>query len=104
MRYFVLASDYDGTLAHAGRVDEKTLGALKQIRKSGRTLVLVTGRVLPDLLETFPGIGHFDLVVAENSALICNPDTAKERVIGEPPSEDFVWRMLCPARRSGPIW
>src|ERR1700684_2961744 len=96
MRYIVLASDYDGTLAHDGVVDNQTLDALKQARESGRKLVLVTGRILPDLIETFPALGQFHLVVAENGALLYDPETKKERVIGEMPSESFL-RALCDA-------
>jgi HAD superfamily hydrolase (TIGR01484 family) len=44
MRYFVLATDYDGTLATDGRVHDETLTALKHLRASGRKLILVTGR------------------------------------------------------------
>jgi hypothetical protein len=90
MRYLVLASDYDGTLAHDGAVDEDTLAAVKKIRESGRKLVLVTGRLLPDLLDTFPAISQFDMVVAENGALLYDPETKKERVLGEVPSELFL--------------
>ncbi len=97
MRYLVLASDYDGTLAHDGLVNGDTLSALKKVRDSGRKLVLVTGRVLPDLLETFPGIRHFDLVVAENGALLFDPETRQEKVLAEAPPESFV-KALADAR------
>ena len=53
MRYHALASDFDGTLAEHGKVDEKTLAALQRARDSGRKLVLVTGREWPDLRATF---------------------------------------------------
>src|SRR5207253_4003528 len=49
MRYLALATDYDGTLAHDGRVDAPTLAALDRVRASGRRLFLVTGRELPEL-------------------------------------------------------
>ena len=48
MRYLALASDYDGTLAHDGRVDEETIAAIARLRASGRKLILVTGRHLDD--------------------------------------------------------
>jgi hydroxymethylpyrimidine pyrophosphatase-like HAD family hydrolase len=35
MRYLVLATDYDGTLAGHGRVGENTLEALKNVLSSG---------------------------------------------------------------------
>lgn len=53
MRYFVLATDYDGTLATDGRVSDETIAALKRLRLSGRKLILVTGRELEDLQRAF---------------------------------------------------
>jgi len=47
MRYKVLATDYDGTLAAHGKVTESTLEALRKVRLSGRKLLMVTGRHLP---------------------------------------------------------
>ena len=43
MRYRALATDYDGTLATDGRVDEVTLVALDRLRDSGRRLILGRG-------------------------------------------------------------
>ena len=34
MRYLVLATDYDGTLASHGQVDKDTLKALNQLKKA----------------------------------------------------------------------
>lgn len=53
MRYVALATDYDGTLAHDGKVDDATLTALEKLSASGRKLLLVTGRHLPDLKNVF---------------------------------------------------
>ena len=69
MRYLALATDYDGTVAQDGRLDAPTLEALERLRKSGRRLVLVTGRELDELLEVCPEIGIFDRVVAEGKPL-----------------------------------
>src|SRR5262249_44153368 len=41
MRYLVLATDYDGTIARDGRVDAATVAALESVRRSGRKIVLV---------------------------------------------------------------
>src|SRR3954453_3759831 len=54
MQFLVLATDYDGTLASAGKVDARTLTALDKLRASGRKLVLATGRHLLDLCNVFP--------------------------------------------------
>lgn len=50
MFFVALATDYDGTLARNGRVDAPTIEALQEVKRSGRKLILVTGRDLPDLL------------------------------------------------------
>ena len=44
MPYFALACDYDGTLAKRGIVGEPTIHALTTLRKTGRKLILVSGR------------------------------------------------------------
>ena len=85
MRFLALATDYDGTLAHDGYVDEPTVAALDQLRASGRRLILVTGRELPELNAVFPHLDKFDRVVAENGGLIFDPTTKAERVLAEPP-------------------
>lgn len=93
MRYHVLACDYDGTLAHDGRVDKATVQALQRLRESGRRLMLVTGRELDDLQGVFPHLDLFERVVAENGALLYTPITKQERLLGEPPAPAFVERL-----------
>lgn len=90
MRYLALATDYDGTLALHGRVDEGTLSSLERFKASGRKLVLVTGRELADLMRVFPRIELFDRVVAENGALLYRPAARAEEALGEAPPEKFV--------------
>jgi hydroxymethylpyrimidine pyrophosphatase-like HAD family hydrolase len=90
MKYLALATDYDGTLAHDGQVDEPTLDALRRVRASGRRLVLVTGRELPDLFATFGYCDLFDRVVAENGAVLYNPISKLSRVLGQPPPPQLL--------------
>jgi hydroxymethylpyrimidine pyrophosphatase-like HAD family hydrolase len=90
MRYHVLASDYDGTLADQGRVDETTLGKLRQLRATGRKLILVTGREMKDLVIVFPEYAVFDHIVAENGALIHTASTGAEQLLGQAPEAGFV--------------
>ena len=90
MRYHALACDYDGTLARNGRVDGHTLAALERLLATGRKLILVTGRELDQLLGIFPEINLFERVVAENGALLYRPATREEKLLGEPPPEEFV--------------
>jgi hydroxymethylpyrimidine pyrophosphatase-like HAD family hydrolase len=97
MRFRVVAVDYDGTLAHDGQVDKKTVEALACVQESGRKLLMVTGRELDSLRSVFPKLGLFDLIVAENGALLYHPSTGEERLLAKGPPPAFV-EML---RRSG---
>jgi hypothetical protein len=90
MRYLALATDYDGTLAEEGQVDEKTLAAIARLRDSGRKLILVTGRHLEDLCNVFPHLNLFERVVVENGALLYRPATQQEKPLGEPPPPEFI--------------
>jgi HAD superfamily hydrolase (TIGR01484 family) len=90
MRYLALACDYDGTLAHHGRVAESTLAALERLLASGRKLILVSGRELPDLLATFPHTNLFERVVVENGALLYHPASREEKLLAEPPPQPFI--------------
>jgi hypothetical protein len=90
MRYLALCTDYDGTIARHGVVDDLTIDALARLRESGRKLVMVTGRELPDLFTVFQRLDLFDLVVAENGALLYNPQTKEEKPLCEPPPPAFV--------------
>src|SRR5215467_3733725 len=90
MRYVALASDYDGTLAHDGLVSNETLSALKRLRQFGRKLILVTGRLLPDLESVFSDADLFDCIVAENGAILYTPSTREKQVLAPPPKQAFV--------------
>lgn len=90
MHYILLATDYDGTLAHDGVVDVGTVQALERLRNSGRRIVLVTGRHLPDLRRIFPRLELFDRVVIENGGLLYRPDTRQEQLLCPPHNERFV--------------
>lgn len=90
MTYQALATDYDGTLATDGQVDAATLSALEQWRNVGRKLILITGRRLDDLQKVFSRFDLFDWVVAENGAVLYQPSSGQERLLADPPSEEFL--------------
>ena len=100
MHYVALATDYDGTIAHDGEVDEPTLAALDRLRGANRRLILVTGRELEDLIRCLPRLDLFDVVVAENGAVLYWPATKQERTLASPPPAEFVERLraagVCP--------
>ncbi|HEX7228554.1 MAG TPA: hypothetical protein VF353_12345 [Candidatus Binatia bacterium] len=68
MRYLVLVTDYDGTIATRGQVEPAALAAIERLRESGRRAILLTGRRLDDLLSAFPRPRLFDYVVADAEA------------------------------------
>ena len=90
MQYFATAFDYDGTLATGGRVSSGTVQALEELRRTGRKLILVSGRQLDDLFDVFPAINLFDAIVAENGGVLYDGSTRNTEVLGDPPSDDFV--------------
>ena len=92
-RFCVLATDYDGTLAHDSAVDEPTLDALLRFRDSGRHLAMVTGRELEELKQVFPQIDLFELVIAENGALLYRPSSKKIKLLCTPPPAKFGEEM-----------
>jgi hydroxymethylpyrimidine pyrophosphatase-like HAD family hydrolase len=93
MRYLAIATDYDGTLAHDGRVAKKTEQALVNVRESGRRLIMVTGRELADLRTLFQRMELFDFIVAENGAVLFNPATKEETVLAAAPSPAFLQEL-----------
>jgi len=94
MHYLALASDYDGTLAHDSHVSEEALNALRRLKESGRKLILVTGREMPELQSVFPEFNLCDAIIAENGALLVWPAEEKEEVLGEPPPEAFLTEII----------
>jgi hydroxymethylpyrimidine pyrophosphatase-like HAD family hydrolase len=90
MRYLLLATDYDGTLATDGHVTPETLDALRAVLATGRRLVLVTGRDLDELLTVHPDLEIFERVVAENGALLYRPATKERRRLAEAPPPAFL--------------
>jgi HAD superfamily hydrolase (TIGR01484 family) len=90
MRYLALASDYDGTLAHDGVVDDATIRAVERLIRSGRRFILVTGRELPDLQSVFPRLDLCARVVAENGAVLYNPASREKRVLAHRPPQSFL--------------
>jgi hydroxymethylpyrimidine pyrophosphatase-like HAD family hydrolase len=102
VQYLALATDYDGTIANDGVVDKPTLAALERLRGGARRLVLVTGRDLADLQRVMPRLDLFDLVVAENGALVYDPANREAQALADAPPPAFVERL----RELGvaPLW
>ena len=86
MRFAAVAIDYDGTLAHEGSVHPSTVAALEQVVASGRKFILVTGRMLSELLPLFPQATLCARIVAENGAVLYRPSTREQRLLTQPAS------------------
>jgi hydroxymethylpyrimidine pyrophosphatase-like HAD family hydrolase len=86
-----LAVDFDGTIATDSRLAPETARALRRVRESGRKLILVTGRLLPDLRRVCPEAeAIFDAIVAENGALVYTPSRRDTRLLGDAPEPALV--------------
>ena len=90
MRYTAVALDFDGTIAHDSEVPPHVIEGLRRLKDTGRKLLLVTGRELPELLAIFKPIDIFDRVVAENGALLYRPATGERVELGEAPPAKLV--------------
>lgn len=90
MRYHCFITDYDGTLASNDWVMPEAVRALKDVKATGRKLILVTGRRLDDLQNVFPECPIFDRIVAENGAVLYCPATTALELLGSPPPQPFM--------------
>lgn len=90
MKWRVFATDYDGTVATDGYLDEPTADALKKLRANNVPVLLVTGRELSDLLRLPTDLKIFDLIVAENGAVLFTPANGATRLLAAGPTKEFV--------------
>jgi haloacid dehalogenase-like hydrolase/uncharacterized protein DUF87 len=75
LRYLALAADYDETLASRGQLACETESALRELKRSGRRLILLTGRTLEELTEVCAHLALFDCIVLENGGVLYVPAT-----------------------------
>jgi HAD superfamily hydrolase (TIGR01484 family) len=78
MKWRALATDFDGTIATDAVVDEPTQFALVRLRSANVRTLLVTGRHLSDFEAMASFITIFDIVVAENGAVLFEPELGLE--------------------------
>lgn len=90
MRYMALACDYDGTITRDNKPDYNVLDKLRQLRASGRKVILVTGRTLQQLKEACPDLTSFDSLILENGAVLCDPTTGQRQILCAGPSVDLL--------------
>ncbi len=73
MKWCALATDFDGTIATDGVVDEPTRLALVRLRSANVRTFLVTGRELSDFKPMELFLSVFDMIIAENGAVFYDP-------------------------------
>ncbi len=93
MKYGIIATDYDGTLATDGVVTDATITAMERYRNAGGKLLMVTGRELTDLQKACPRLDLFTGVVVENGAVFYRPSTNAIKVLAQPFPPAFMARL-----------
>jgi hydroxymethylpyrimidine pyrophosphatase-like HAD family hydrolase len=93
MKFKALATDYDGTIACDGQVDDETVAALRRGRDAGLQMIMVTGRELTDLFNTFEHVDLFHRIVAENGAVLYDPVTTEIEVLAAAPPRALIDRL-----------
>ncbi len=90
MKWRALATDFDSTVATDGVVPLPTVQALIHAREGGLTLILMTGRDLRDFDTLGFELKWFDRVVAENGAVLFDPQSGGQTLLAPPPAEQLV--------------
>jgi HAD superfamily hydrolase (TIGR01484 family) len=93
MRNLALVAAYDGTLATDGTLSSAAALALERLRVSGRRAILVTGRRVDDLMRVCSRMQMFDLVVAENGAVVYDPQSHESTLLASPPARRLIERL-----------
>jgi hydroxymethylpyrimidine pyrophosphatase-like HAD family hydrolase len=84
MKLAALALDYDGTIALDGALNPAVRQAIGDVRQRGVAVILVTGRRLPDLRRAAGDLTCFDVVVAENGAVLEFPLSGRHVLVSHP--------------------
>jgi hydroxymethylpyrimidine pyrophosphatase-like HAD family hydrolase len=86
MHISVIATDFDGTVSQGHQLAPESGRALRRWREAGRVAVLVSGRSFEFLRDLQEREQAFDLIVAENGAVLYSPHTDEMRLpFGEVP-------------------
>lgn len=100
--YAALATDGDGTLLRKKHMAADTVAAVERLRASGRKAILATGETREEL-DAFPHVELFDLVVAEDGALLYRPRTRKATQLAPSPPAAFVRELRRRGVRAGSV-
>jgi hydroxymethylpyrimidine pyrophosphatase-like HAD family hydrolase len=90
MKLAALALDYDGTIAVDGTLNPLVRQAISDVRQAGIAVILVTGRRLPDLRRAVGDLACFDVVVAENGAVLEFPSSGRHVQLSHAPAAQVL--------------
>jgi hydroxymethylpyrimidine pyrophosphatase-like HAD family hydrolase len=90
MKLAAFALDYDGTIAVDGVLEPAVRDAIAAARQRGIVVALVTGRRLADLRRVAGDLTCFDVVIAENGAVLEFPASGRHVALGHPPNQRFI--------------
>ena len=93
MKLAAIALDYDGTIAVKDALEPSVRSAIGAVRAAGVAVLLVTGRRLQDLRRVAGDLTCFDVVVAENGAIVDFPLHGRHVVLGHAPSAAFLTEL-----------
>jgi hydroxymethylpyrimidine pyrophosphatase-like HAD family hydrolase len=86
----VIALDYDGTIARGNLLDPAVREAIALARTQGIVVLLVTGRILHELLRVAGDLHFVDGVIAENGAVIHFPASGRTSSLAPLVPEGFT--------------
>ncbi len=86
----VLAVDFDGTIAFGDTLHPDAAEAIRAARAAGVIVILATGRILSDLDSLLPRNSPFDVIVAENGAVLRFPGQPTAVLLGRSPDPRFL--------------
>jgi hydroxymethylpyrimidine pyrophosphatase-like HAD family hydrolase len=90
MKLAAVALDYDGTIASGDRLDPTVRLAIGDLRRRGIAVILATGRRLDELKSAAGDLACFDVVVAENGAVLEFPSSGRHVLVGHPPRPELL--------------
>src|SRR5436309_924081 len=90
MKLKVLVLDYDSMGVTKSFIKPDVCAAVDDARFHGIVVILVTGRVLTELPGALNDLQRFDVVVAENGAVLFFPESQRTVQLGAEPPERFL--------------
>jgi len=93
MKLSAFVLDYDGTIAVDGVFNPAVRSAIASVRRRGIVVILATGRQLGDLRRLVGDLACFDVVVAENGAILDFPASGRHATLAHPPSAGFLTEL-----------